>query len=48
LELAAGRPEGVDRLEWTHDGPHEERTVGGTRFVLYPAEGSPADGSPAD
>jgi glyoxalase/bleomycin resistance protein/dioxygenase superfamily protein len=38
LELAAGRAEGVDRLEWTHAGQHEERTVGGTRFVLYPGD----------
>jgi catechol 2,3-dioxygenase-like lactoylglutathione lyase family enzyme len=36
LELAAGRPPGVNRLEWTHAGPRSERTVGGTRFVLYP------------
>src|SRR5919108_574300 len=36
IELAAGRREGIDRLEWTHTGRHTERTVGGTRFVLYP------------
>lgn len=37
LELAAGRREGIDRLEWTHDGPRTERTIGGTTFVLYSA-----------
>ena len=36
LEHAAGRAEGIDRLEWTHDGPQAELTVGGTTFVLYP------------
>jgi catechol 2,3-dioxygenase-like lactoylglutathione lyase family enzyme len=35
LELAAGRREGIDRLEWTHDGPRTERTVACTTFVLY-------------
>lgn len=35
LELAAGRREGIDRLEWTHDGPRIERTVAGARLVLY-------------
>jgi catechol 2,3-dioxygenase-like lactoylglutathione lyase family enzyme len=37
LELAAGRPEGIDRLEWTHDGARAERVVGGTKMVLYSA-----------
>lgn len=36
LEHAAGRSQGIDRLEWTHDGPDTERMVGGTRFVLQP------------
>jgi len=36
VEAAAGRTEGIDRLEWTHDGPYSERLVGGARFVLYP------------
>lgn len=27
---------GVDRLECLHDGPREERVIGGTRFVLLP------------
>lgn len=36
LEAAAGRPEGIHRLEWTHDGPRTERVIGGTRLVLYP------------
>ncbi|HYZ92828.1 MAG TPA: VOC family protein [Actinomycetota bacterium] len=35
LELAAGRPEGVHRLEWTHEGERAERIVGGARMVLY-------------
>ncbi len=35
LELAAGRPEGINRLEWTHAGERAERIVGGTRMVLY-------------
>ncbi len=34
LELAAGRPEGIDRLEWTHNGPAAERMIGGTRMLL--------------
>jgi catechol 2,3-dioxygenase-like lactoylglutathione lyase family enzyme len=37
LEHAAGRKEGIDRLEWTHSRPLEERRVGGTRFVLSPS-----------
>ncbi len=37
LELAAGRPQGIDRLEWTHDGPRTERSVAGTTLVLYSA-----------
>lgn len=40
LELAAGRRQGIDRLEWTHDGPRIERTVGGARFVLYSSASS--------
>jgi len=36
VEAAAGRPQGIDRLEWTHDGPYVERVIGGARFVLYP------------
>jgi catechol 2,3-dioxygenase-like lactoylglutathione lyase family enzyme len=35
LEHAAGRPEGIDRLEWTHPGPTLEIEVAGTSFVLY-------------
>lgn len=38
LEHAAGRKEGIDRLEWTHDGPPSEVRVAGTNFVLYPAD----------
>lgn len=34
LELAAGRPEGIDRLEWTHDSARSEFRVAGTTFVL--------------
>lgn len=37
LEVS-GAPSGINRLEWTHDGPRTERTVGGTTFVLYPDE----------
>jgi catechol 2,3-dioxygenase-like lactoylglutathione lyase family enzyme len=36
LEAAAGRPEGIHRLEWTHRGQRTERVIGGTRIVLYP------------
>jgi catechol 2,3-dioxygenase-like lactoylglutathione lyase family enzyme len=36
LELAAGRREGIDRLEWTHSGPQTELRVAGTTLVLYP------------
>lgn len=36
VEAAAGRSQGIDRLEWTHDGPYVERVIGGARFVLYP------------
>jgi methylmalonyl-CoA/ethylmalonyl-CoA epimerase len=35
LEVAAGRPQGIDRLEWEHDGPRTEERVGGTTMVLY-------------
>ena len=35
LEQAAGRPEGVDRIEWSWPGPDTERTVGGARMALY-------------
>ena len=35
LEHAAGRREGIDRLEWTHAGPALEIEVAGTSFVLY-------------
>jgi hypothetical protein len=39
VEVAAGRTEGVDRLEWERrigdDGPPSERVVGGARMVLY-------------
>jgi methylmalonyl-CoA/ethylmalonyl-CoA epimerase len=35
LEHAAGREQGIDRLEWTHDGPQTELRVAGTTFVLY-------------
>jgi catechol 2,3-dioxygenase-like lactoylglutathione lyase family enzyme len=38
LEVAAQRPWGINRLEWTHDGRGTDRYVGGTRFVLYSAE----------
>jgi hypothetical protein len=34
IEAAAGRPQGIDRLEWSYDGPTTERVVGGTRFCL--------------
>jgi hypothetical protein len=34
LEVAAGRPQGIDRLEWTWNGPTTERIIGGTRFCL--------------
>lgn len=43
LEAAAGRVQGINRLEWTHDGPRSERTVGGTKMVLYSAEGVPPE-----
>lgn len=36
LEHAAGRREGIDRLEWTHDGPSRELHVAGTTLVLGP------------
>ena len=37
LEHAAGRPEGIDRLEWDAPvGASSEFTVDATRFVLYP------------
>jgi catechol 2,3-dioxygenase-like lactoylglutathione lyase family enzyme len=36
LEAAAGRPAGINRLEWTHAGATSERVIGGTRMVLYP------------
>jgi catechol 2,3-dioxygenase-like lactoylglutathione lyase family enzyme len=36
LESAAGRPEGINRLEWTYDGPQVDITVAGTLLVLYP------------
>lgn len=36
LEHAAGREQGIDRLEWTHDGPPVDLIVGGTSFVLLP------------
>jgi hypothetical protein len=39
LEPAAGRTEGIDRLEWTYRGPRREQPVGGTTFVLYPDGG---------
>jgi catechol 2,3-dioxygenase-like lactoylglutathione lyase family enzyme len=35
LEHAAGRREGIDRLEWTHAGPPLEIRVAGATFVLY-------------
>lgn len=35
VEVAAGRPQGIDRIEWEHDGPRGERVVGGTTMVLY-------------
>ena len=37
LEVAAGRTEGIDRLEWEHDGPRREVVVGGTTMVRYPS-----------
>jgi catechol 2,3-dioxygenase-like lactoylglutathione lyase family enzyme len=37
LEHAAGRTEGIDRLEWTHDGPETELRVAGTTLVLCPS-----------
>ena len=40
LEHAAGRTQGIDRLEWTQDGPRREQTVGGTTFVLDPVGSS--------
>ncbi len=36
LEHAAGRPEGVDRLEWTRPGPQAELNVAGTTFCVLP------------
>ncbi len=35
VEVAAGRPQGIDRLEWDHAGPREEKRVGGTTMVVY-------------
>jgi methylmalonyl-CoA/ethylmalonyl-CoA epimerase len=37
VEAAAGRRPGIDRIEWTHDGPQTETVIGGARFVLYPS-----------
>jgi catechol 2,3-dioxygenase-like lactoylglutathione lyase family enzyme len=37
LEIAAGRAPGIDRIEWDHDGPRTETTVGGTTMVRYPS-----------
>lgn len=34
LEHAAGRPEGIDRLEWTHEGSPAELRVAGTTLIL--------------
>lgn len=39
IEAAAGRPEGIHRLEWTHSGPRTQTMIGGTRMELY-ASGS--------
>lgn len=47
LEAAAGRAEGINRLEWTHSGPRTERTVGGARMVFY-AGGTPPAPGPED
>jgi hypothetical protein len=41
LEAAAGRKEGINRLEWTHAGPRTERTVGAAKMVLYSSGGTP-------
>ncbi len=38
LEHAAGRPQGIDRLEWTHAAARSLQ-VGGATFVLYPDAG---------
>ncbi len=38
LEAAAGRPEGINRLEWKHAGARSELEVGGARMVLYPED----------
>jgi catechol 2,3-dioxygenase-like lactoylglutathione lyase family enzyme len=39
LEVAAGRPQGIDRIEWESADATaaSERTVGGARFVIYPS-----------
>jgi catechol 2,3-dioxygenase-like lactoylglutathione lyase family enzyme len=37
LEAAAGRPAGIDRIEWEHDGRRNEMSVGGTTMVRYPS-----------
>ncbi len=40
VEVAAGRTEGIDRIEWESSAsgvPPDERTVGGARFVIYPS-----------
>jgi catechol 2,3-dioxygenase-like lactoylglutathione lyase family enzyme len=31
-----GPPPGIDRLEWTHEGPAKHHVVAGTKFVLRP------------
>ena len=40
VEVAAGRPQGIDRIEWTHDGPRDEVRVGGTTMVRYSSSAS--------
>lgn len=37
LEHAAGRAPGIDRLEWTHDGPPMQLRVAGAHFVFETA-----------
>ena len=34
VEVAAGRPQGIDRLEWDHDGAPGQAKVGGTTMAL--------------
>jgi hypothetical protein len=40
VEAAAGRDEGIDRIEWEHAGSRDELTVGGTTMVRYSSSAS--------